>query len=379
MDKSWLFENQDEEEPSSDEEDRQAELEERLYAVVHHNDLSRPLPSELDKYYSLHFIDNREFEVRLNNSLDFVKSGDSAKICNLLKSYNEASFGEVEKTNAAVSSRKESSDFVFVSSGETQNTNNRKPTDNSLIKRKHRLKRFRYYSDEYQVEENNRSRNKKFKYNYVTLKECQKQEANAEPTTADVYYFSHDYELKMSNGKYKHLKVPPPPSSNWNNYTNPNCIIGGLHNGKGKVVVNDMTNALIELNPKENKETLYSFAIALYNINSNVVRKKRRAARKKARKRNQPIIYYPPCDIDSSFNDHSETIMYNQKGECSKRSISLNNTQFKLGPSTPQAVDLSSDIENNTSDIQGSTDICCRFGLLTLVHKYKKNNYLLFE
>lgn len=375
MDNSWLFENEEkeeEEEAESDEEDKQTELEERLYAVVHHNDLSQPLPSELAKHYSIQCADNGELEVTLNNSLEVVKSTDSELICNLLKT--SVSNDLVDNNNVAVLANKDDDDVIIVSSSyEIKKTNDLKPNDKTVVHNRNSRKRFRYSDltlEEFQGKSLDEHQGKTLDQLQVktldvlqgkTFNEFQGKVDNVESTTNDINYFDHSSKMffNRKHRKYKNLKVPPSPSlCDWKNDSNLDFIDVGPYIKQGNDIIHSMIKALIHLNPGENIDKLAAFARILYKRNVELFKTKRRKERKKARKLDQFII------TDSSFNSsfnfskemkdlsvriqeyNSETMTYKRKREDNfDGSISLNISPFKPNP---KVVDLTSDIEDTS-------------------------------
>lgn len=391
MDNSWLFANEEkeeEEEAESDEEDKQTELEERLYAVVHHNDLSQPLPSELAKHYSIQCADNGELEVTLNNSLEVVKSTDSELICSLLKT--SVSNDLVDNNNVAVSANKDDDDDVVIvsSSCNIKKTNVLNPNDKIVVQNRNSQKRFRYSDltleefqgkslDELKGKTPENLQRKTLDHLQVksldvlqgrTFNEFQGKVANVESTTNDINYFDHSSKMffNRKHRKYKNLKVPPSPSlCDWKNDSNLDFIDVGPYIKQGNDIIHSMIKALIHLNPGENIDKLAAFARILYKRNVELFRTKRRKERKKARKLDQFII------TDSSFNSsfdfskemkdlsvkiqeyNSETMTYKRKREDNfDGSISLNISPFKPNP---KVVDLTSDIEDTSVDIEDST------------------------
>lgn len=383
MDNSWLFENEEkeeEEEAESDEEDKQTELEERLYAVVHHNDLSQPLPSELAKHYSIQCADNGELEVTLNNSLEVVKSTDSELICNLLQT--SVSNDLVDNNNAAVSANKDDDDDVIIvsSSYDIKKTNDSNPNDKIVVQNRNSRKRFRYSDltlEEFQGKSLDELQGKTRDQLQVktldvlqgkTFSEFQGKVANVESTTNDINYFDHNPWMfcNRKHRKYKNLKVPPSPSlCDWKNDSNLDFIDVGPYIKQGNEIIHSMIKALIHLNPGENIDKLAAFARILYKRNVELFRKKRKNERKKARKLNQSIITDSSCNSSFDFSKemkdlsvkiqeyNSETMTYKRKREDNfDGSISLNISPFKPNP---KVVDLSSDIEDTTVDIEDST------------------------
>lgn len=383
MDNSWLFENEEkeeEEEAESDEDDKQTELEERLYAVVHHNDLSQPLPSELAKHYSIQCADNGELEVTLNNSLEVVKSTDSELICNLLKT--SVSNDLVDNNNAAVSANKDDDDVIIVSSSyEITKTNDLKPNDKNVVHNRNSRKRFRYSDltlEEFQGKSLDGHQGKTLDQLQVktldvlqgkTFNEFQGKVDNVESTTNDINYFDHSSKMffNRKHRKYKNLKVPPSPSlCDWKNDSNLDFIDVGPYMKQGNDIIHSMIKALINLNPGENIDKLAAFARILYKRNVELFRTKRRKERKKARKLDQFIITDSSCNSSFNFSKemkdlsvkiqeyNSETMTYKRKREDNfDGSISLNISPFKPDP---KVVDLTTDIEDTSVvDIEDST------------------------
>lgn len=382
MDNSWLFENEEkeeEEDAESDEEDKQTELEERLYAVVHHNDLSQPLPSELAKHYSIQCADNGELEVTLNKSLEVVKSADSEQICNLLKT-SEPNY-IVDNNNAAVPANKDDDDdVIIVSSYETKKTNDLKPTENIVVRNRNGYKRFRYSDvtlEEFQGKTLNEFKGKTLnEFQGKTLNESQGnplngfqgKETNVESTTKDINYFDRSSKMLFAkkHRKYQNLKVPTSPRlSDWKNNSNLSFISIGPYIKQGNDILHSMIKALINLNPGENIDKLAAFARILYKRNVEMFKMKKRKERKKARKLDQSVVN--DSSFNSSFNISkeikdlgvkiqefkSETISCKRKSEDSfNGSISLNISPFKPNP---KVVDLTSDIEDTTADNEDST------------------------
>lgn len=374
MDNSWLFENEEkeeEEDAESDEGDKQTELEERLYAVVHHNDLSQPLPSELAKHYSIQCADNGELEVTLNNSLEVVKSADSEQICNLLKTSDSTYI--VDNNNAAVSANKDDDDVIIVSSYEIKKPNDLKPTDNIVTQNRNGRKRFRYSDvtlEEFQGKTLDEFQGKTLnEFQGKTLNEFQEKELNVESTTNDINYFGRSSRMffNRKHRKYKNLKVPPSPSlSDWKNDSNLSSISVGPYIKQGNDIIHSMIKALINLNPGENIDKLAAFARILYKRNVELFRMKKRKERKKARKLDQTVVtdssFNSSFDISKEIKDlsvkiqeyNSETMTYKRKREDDfNGSVSLNISPFKPNPTI---VDLSSDIEDTTADIEDSTE-----------------------
>lgn len=369
MDNSWLFENEEKEEEEnseSDEGDKQTELEERLYAVVHHNDLSQPLPSELAKHYSIQCAENGELEVTLNNSLEVVKSADSEQICNLLKT------SDSDNNNAAVSANKDD-DVIIVSSYEIKKPNDLKRTDNIVAQNRNGRKRFRYSDvtlEEFQGKTLDEFQGKTLKeFQGKTLIEFQEKETNVESTTNDINYFGRSSRMffNRKHRKYKNLKVPPSPNlSDWKNDSNLSSISVGPYIKQGNDIIHSMIKALINLNPGENIDKLAAFARILYKRNVELFKMKKRKDRKKARKLDQSVVtdssFNSSFDISKEIKDLSVKIQeYKSETMTNKRkreddfngSVSLNISPFKPNPTI---VDLSSDIEDTTADIEDSTE-----------------------
>ncbi|KAG8317543.1 hypothetical protein J6590_024768 [Homalodisca vitripennis] len=114
MDHSWFL---DDGVLDSSNSESETELESRLYSIVHHNDLSQPLPPELAQHYSIHPDSNGEVVVALNDSLEDIKLEGSKNVCSQLD--NIQSF-DTSTTSSAVGN----SDLLVTGVKKTQTIQN---------------------------------------------------------------------------------------------------------------------------------------------------------------------------------------------------------------------------------------------------------------
>lgn len=336
MDNSWLFDNEvDNGDPESDDEETQRELESRLYAIVHHNDLSQPLPPELAKHYSVVRADDGELEVTLKHSLDEIKNEEMASSCfkqndNPLEheELNEIHFEQYDKGSAA-------SIFPVIEIG-------------SITVGVDRVKRLSL---------------KRARYSDVNLDTCAT-EKDVDSPPQDINFFNHGPKLFRGkiNKQFSKLIIPSSLDySDWKDAAN-SSFISINESQSGATIVDKMTQALLKCNPGVKVAKLAKCALAFYKRNLKLARKK---ASKKL-KNSKSSTYQSSLVNDDSKSTIDLTqelnLLRNKlddeiqecKANISKKrrkdmngSISLNISPFRP---EPQFVDLVSDEDNGRTE-----------------------------
>lgn len=317
MDNSWLFDNEvDCEEPESDEEETQKELESRLYAIVHHNDLSQPLPPELARHYSVDRADNGELEVTLKLSLDDLKNEEMED-----KPFKNEDSDEIKSI----------------------------PNDDSAV--------TAIFPDGIEVEK--RPSLKRPRYSDVNLDTCPTENNKDVRSPQNINFFNHGprfFRGKMC--KFSKLVIPSSLDySDWKNEANSSFI--SIEECKNAAtILEKMTQALVRCNPGTKLAKLAEVASALYNRNLKIFRNKTN----KKLKSKKPSIDQNLSLTDSSkrtinltqeldllrnkLNDEIEECKANinkKRRKDMNGSISLNISPFRPDP---QVIDLVSDEDN---------------------------------
>uniref|UniRef100_A0A1B6I7K4 Zinc finger CCHC domain-containing protein 7 n=1 Tax=Homalodisca liturata TaxID=320908 RepID=A0A1B6I7K4_9HEMI len=326
MDHSWLLDDDDLDSSNSESEtETQTELENRLYSIVHHNDLSQPLPPELAKHYSVHSDGNGEVVVTLNDSLEDIKLEESKNVNSQLDNIESI---DTSTTTSAVGN----SDFLVTGVKKTQTIQNIK-------------KRFRY-SD---INLDDSSSLKDFK------------EVQQEATTQDINYFQlqPNFFSGKRNKQFANLVIPlhfQNEAPNWKTSAN-SSFISFESKKKSQKIIRKMTNSLIEVNPGVKRDILFNCAQLLFRKNVEAFKKNEIMQHKKAiserTNKSDTSNNLPETQgnlrNNSNINDNQvNRVKYVPKVKSKDRmsgSISLNISPFKP---FPQVIDLVSEDEKNS-------------------------------
>uniref|UniRef100_A0A1B6GCM2 Zinc finger CCHC domain-containing protein 7 n=2 Tax=Cuerna arida TaxID=1464854 RepID=A0A1B6GCM2_9HEMI len=325
MDHSWLLDDDDLDNSNSESDtETQTELENRLYAIVHHNDLSQPLPPELAKHYSVHSDGNGEVVVTLNNSLEDIKVEECKNVNSQLENIESI---DISTTTSAVGNNDSSVPGVK----KVQTVQNIK-------------KRFRY--SDINLDDSSR---------LTDVKEVQQ-----EATTQDINYFKllPNYFSGKKNKQFSKLVIPlyfQDEAPNWKTSAN-SSFISFDSKKKSQKIIKKMTNCLLEANPGVKRNILFKCAQYLFGKNIEAFKKNelmqhKRAVNERMNKSDTSNGFLQTqgnlrnSKIHDNQVNHGQSVPKVKSKDRMSGSISLNISPFKP---FPQVIDLVSEDEKES-------------------------------
>lgn len=341
MDCSWLmgYDCNEDAGSESDPEQTQDELESRLYSIIHHSDLSQPLPPDLAKHYSIECGEDGKLTVALNNSLENLKS-EEIKVVEQLANDSGCDNDVAQRAEEDHSSEKD--EIVVIS-------------DDRLTTGQSSFKRFRYsdvnidtldVSTEKITTSFNRERGT---YDSVY--------SNIDFSDLNYFKVPKNFFRRKDMRQLKHVVIPnsfktdKPPD--WKDSANESFIpVGANKPGSRNCIIDEMFCALKNANPNENRKgKLYYIARALYAYNVKKFTKPNTSRQSSSNLGNGTLNF--SCEeaglIGKSKNTctkHSE-VLSSKTTNNFDGSLSLNISPFKPVPPT---VDLISEDENDVSE-----------------------------
>lgn len=328
MDCSWLHEEADEveslEADKSDVEEEERELESRLYAIVHHNDLSQPLPLELAKHYSLQHSDDGDVTVTLNHSLEQLKSEESNEIDKILESPKPLDKEVLDDEEVVIIS-------------DDRNENHSKLNHQNVKK-------------------------KIFRYSDVNIDEIESQNKSNFDNSNNVEKVTRtETRLKRYNCPFSSIKIPPLfDFSKWNP-NDPNDTFKPI---SSKLILQakfrwKLRKALISLNPEVKMKKLFRYADILIEKNANIAKRVEGREVKNAMRNNLingvDILKNLPVNIEENFSGNegiTDNILNYEKNLNKPKRVNKNGDMYlNLSPSKymqPTTTNLMSNKTNNS-------------------------------